>query len=242
MPNTCRPLTYWPRASKLTVIVASAPLASRKRGSGMRRDLDRDRLSRPRARAERALPRRRTGEAGDLGDRAEQGHDRGQVVGRDIEERAAARPVEEVGVRMPRVGPADQHGCVRAQRLADLTRLDQPAAGLVRAAEEGVGRGAEPQAAAAPPLRPARVRPRPRLRAASRCTRACRRRRRLGSAAACAAGGVKLRTSSTSGSATSSSTVSGRRPCASANAWVTDGSRSAQATGRHVSNATESST
>ena len=68
----------------------------------------------------------RRGEARDALDRAEQRHDRGQVVRAHVEQRAGAVGVEDVGVRVPGLLPADEHGGADRQRLADRAARRSP--------------------------------------------------------------------------------------------------------------------
>ncbi|MEJ0002812.1 MAG: hypothetical protein WDN30_03285 [Pararobbsia sp.] len=70
----------------------------------------------------------------------------GQVVGPEIEDRAAARLEEELGVRMPVLHAVREHGDRAADRPADAAAVDRAARGLVRRAEEGIGRAAHAQA------------------------------------------------------------------------------------------------
>ena len=54
--------------------------------------------------------------------------------------------VEHLGVRVPSVGAAHEHGRGRTHRCADRAFRDQLPTGLVRAGEERVGRASEAQA------------------------------------------------------------------------------------------------
>ena len=86
------------------------------------------------------------GEAGHAAHRAEQVHQCGEVVGPHVEHRTAARLVVERRVGVPALVAGAGHERHRVQRLADPAVVDQLAAGLVAAAEEGVGRAAEQHA------------------------------------------------------------------------------------------------
>ena len=124
----------------------------------MGRDLDRDLLAGERLAGDGPGRPRPRGDRGDARHRAEQVDEVGDVVGRHVEHRAAAAEVVEAGVRVPAlVAGAHEEGGA-GERLADGAVVDQPAAGLVGAAEEGVRRAAD-----AEPLRPGRIEERTRL-------------------------------------------------------------------------------
>ena len=114
----------------------------------MRGDVDGERLARARADAEAPLGGRGGREADGGSEGAEEGRDRREVVGRNVEHRPAARAVEEVCIRMPAVRPADEKGRSRRERGADPPLRDQLPRGLVGGAEEGVRRAADAKAAA----------------------------------------------------------------------------------------------
>ena len=95
---------------------------------------------------ETLAPRPRS-DAGDAAYRPEQVDEVGDVVGRHVEHRAAAGQVVEGRIRMPAlVAGAHEEGGA-AERNADGAFVDELAAGLMSAAEKGVGRAADPHAA-----------------------------------------------------------------------------------------------
>ena len=94
-------------------------------------------------------------DAGDARHRAEQVDEVGDVVGPHVEHRPAAGLVVEGRVRVPAlVAGAHEEGGA-ADRHADGAVVDQLAAGLVGAAEKGVGGAADAHAALAAAPRPA---------------------------------------------------------------------------------------
>ena len=113
---------------------------ARVRGRGRREG-----LSTARPDLDRPLEGTHRGEARDALDRAEQGDDRRQVVGAHVEQRAGAVGVEDVGIRMPGLLAADQHGRAHRERLADQRPRRCRASGLVGRAQEDVGRAADAQ-------------------------------------------------------------------------------------------------
>ena len=84
--------------------------------------------------------------AGDAAHRADQVDQGGQVVGAHVEHRAAAGLVVELGIGVPALVAVAQHEGGGGHRLADPAVVDQLAAGLDAAAQEGVGRAADAQA------------------------------------------------------------------------------------------------
>ena len=121
---------------------------------GVGRDLGDERLAGPRPGADPPL---RAG-AARLGrhrrDRAEQADQRRDVVRTDVQQRTAARAVEEVRVRVPALGSRVHDRGVRPDRLADRALVDERAGRLQAAAEERVrARRATTTPAAAPSAR-----------------------------------------------------------------------------------------
>ena len=83
---------------------------------------------------------------GDLGDRTEQLDEVRDVVRAHVHDRAAALPdVVEVGIGMPTLVSGQHQEGGAAERLADAAGIDQRSCRLVRAAEERIGRAADPE-------------------------------------------------------------------------------------------------
>ncbi len=80
-------------------------------------------------------------------DRAEEGHQRGEVVGADVEQRAGARLVEEGRVRVPGLGSEPEHGGGGRDRRADGAGAHRAHRRLDAGAEERVGRVPHEQSA-----------------------------------------------------------------------------------------------
>ena len=92
---------------------------------------------------------RRVGHGGqrrDPLDRTDQVDQVGDVVGAEIEDRAAAGQEEEVRVRMPHLHARAHHVAGARRDAADLALVDIVARKLMGAAEEGVRRAADLQA------------------------------------------------------------------------------------------------
>ena len=103
-------------------------------------------LTGARFRSDRPRLLRHRCDGSDARDRPEQVDEVGQVVRRHVEDRPTAHLVIEIGRGMPAlVAWAHEVGGAR-HRLADLSGIDQPPAGLMRATEKGVWRrtNAEP--------------------------------------------------------------------------------------------------
>ena len=143
---------YWPRASKLAMRLAVTPLASCIAAVVCVGVVATKRLARARPDLDRALQRARRREAGDALDRPEQRDDGGQVVRPHVEDRAGALGVEDVGIRVPGLLPADEHRRAHRERIADQrhrrsprARPGRPSRGRCRARSRCAGRGARPR-------------------------------------------------------------------------------------------------
>ena len=109
----------------------------------MGRDLDRDALAAARLAADHALLEAAAGHRHDRLDRPEQVDQRGDVVGADVEHRAAAALEEEGRVGVPGLHAAGHDARAAGDRPADRALVEQLAGELMAAAEEGVGGAAE---------------------------------------------------------------------------------------------------
>ncbi len=92
------------------------------------------------------LRERGAGRAGHPMHRPQQVDQAGQVIGGHIQQRAAAGLVEEIGVGVPPFRAMAGHEGHGRHRLPDPAVVDQFAAGLLAAAQEGIGRAADAHA------------------------------------------------------------------------------------------------
>ena len=116
------------------------------RAGDMRRDLDRHARSRKRLAGDDALGPRPRRNAADASHRPEKIDEVGDIIGSHVEHRAAAGEVIEARVGMPALVARAHEERGAADRPADQPFVDRTARGLMGAAEERVGRAAEPQA------------------------------------------------------------------------------------------------
>ena len=112
----------------------------------MRRDLDGNACSFQGFARHEALVARARRDARDAGDGTEQVDEVGDVIGAHIEHRAAAGEIVEAGIGMPTLVAGTHEEGRPADRPANEPVVDALARGLMRAAEESVGRRSEPQA------------------------------------------------------------------------------------------------
>ena len=110
--------------------------------------VDLDRLAAARLAGHGARGARGRGLGGDARDRPQEVDQLGHIIRPDIVDRAAAALEEELGIGVPVLHAVRQHRRGARDRAADPPGIERAATGLVRRAEEGVGRAADAHAPA----------------------------------------------------------------------------------------------
>ena len=137
--------------SKLMAIETAAPRDEFERSRDMRCHLHGNHRALQRLAGDRPLGAGARRDARDPCNRADQVHESGDVVGAHVEHRAATFGVVEGRVRMPALMAGAHEEGAAGNGPADRALVDELAAGLMRAAEEGVGRAADAQRRAPSP-------------------------------------------------------------------------------------------